>query len=82
MRFVTDMLGGYDGEPARARATVLRYLSTLHRLLDAPDPTKAPMVRTTVKAKTRGSGGLGQAAPLRWSDVRDALRMPPSGGRP
>jgi integrase len=78
VRFVTDMLGGYDGEPARARATVLRYLSTLstlHRLLDAPDPTKAPMVRNTVKAKTRGSGGQDQAAPFRWADVLDALRV-------
>ena len=77
-RFVTDMLGGYDGEPARARATVLRYLSTLstlHRLLDAPDPTKAPMVRNTLKAKTRGSGGQDQAAPFRWADVLDALAV-------
>jgi integrase len=76
VRFVTDMLGGYDGEPARARATVLRYLSTLstlHRLLDAPDPTKAAMVRNTVKAKTRGSGGQDQAAPFRWTDVLEAL---------
>ena len=78
VRFVTDMLGGYDGEPARARATVQRYLctlSTLHRLLDAPDPTKAPMVRNTVKAKTRGSGGQDQAAPLRWADVLAALAV-------
>ena len=33
------------------------------------------MVRNTVKAKTRGSGGQDQAAPLRWADVLDALAV-------
>ncbi len=78
VRFVGDMLSGTDAAPPRARATVQRYMSTvstLHRLLDLPDPTKAQIVRNTLKARTRGSGGQDQAAPLRWAEVQAAITL-------
>ena len=34
-----------------------------------PDPTKAAVVRNTLKARARRSGGQVQAAPLRWAEV-------------
>jgi integrase len=80
VRFVEDMVDGYEGSSPRAIATVRRYLSTLstlHRLLDCPDPTKAAVVRNAVKARARRSGGQGQAAPLRWAQVKEAIRILP-----
>jgi len=79
-RFVADVVSGYDGHPPRAIATVRRYLttvSTLHRLLSIPDPTKAAVVRNTLKARARLSGGQAQAAPFRWADVEAALQLLP-----
>ena len=72
VRFIQDMLGGEGGEAPRSLATVRRYLSTLstlHRLLDVPDPTKAAVVRNTLKAHARRRGRQDQAAPLRWAEV-------------
>jgi len=73
--FVNDVASGSaDGQP-RHIATIRRYLSTLsalHRLLDLPDPTKAQIVRNTLKACARGSGGQKQALPLRWNLVEAA----------
>jgi integrase len=72
VRFVQDLMEGEGGEVPRSIATVRRYLSTLstlHRLLDVPDPTKAAVVRNTLKARARRSGGQVQAAPLRWAEV-------------
>ena len=80
VRFVQDMMEGEGGEPPRAIATVRRYLatlSTLHRLLDVPDPTKAAIVRNTLKARARRSGGQGQAAALRWADVEAICEVLP-----
>jgi len=80
VRFIEDMAGGYPGAPPRAIATVRRYLATLatlHRLLDCPDPTKAAIVANALKARARGSGGSRQAAPLRWAEVEEALRVLP-----
>ena len=96
VRFVQDLMEGEGGEPPRSIATVRRYLSTLstlHRLLDVPDPTKAAVVRNTLKARARRSGGQVQAAPLRWAEVEAidrgpagrsgrAARQDPAGGRP
>jgi integrase len=80
VRFVEDMVDGYAGSSPRAVATVRRYLSTLstlHRLLDCPDPTKAAIVANALKARARGRGGSRQAAPLRWADVEAALEVLP-----
>jgi integrase len=80
VRFIDDMATGYPGSPPRAIATVRRYLATLatlHRLLDCPDPTKAAIVANALKARARGSGGSRQAAPLRWAEVEEALRVLP-----
>lgn len=79
-RFVTEMVAGYEDAPPRAIATVRRYLatlSTLHRLLDIPDPTKTAIVRNTLKARARRSGGQAQAAAFRWADVEAALQVLP-----
>jgi integrase len=80
VRFIEDMADGYPGSPPRAIATVRRYLATLatlHRLLDCPDPTKAAIVGNALKARARGSGGSRQAAPLRWAEVEETLRVLP-----
>ncbi|MEJ2386973.1 MAG: tyrosine-type recombinase/integrase [Chromatiaceae bacterium] len=80
VRFIEDMAAGYAGSPPRAIGTIRRYLATLatlHRLLDCPDPTKAAIVANALKARARGSGGPGQAAPLRWADVEEAIRVLP-----
>jgi integrase/recombinase XerD len=80
VRFITDLAGGDAGAPPRTLATVRRYvstLSTLHRLLDCPDPTKTALVRNALTARARRSGGPGQAAPLRWAQIEEALRVLP-----
>ena len=80
VRFIQDLMEGEGGEPPRSIATVRRYLSTLstlHRLLDVPDPTKAAVVRNTLKARARRSGGQVQAAPLRWAEVEAAIEVLP-----
>ena len=96
VRFIQDLTAGEGGDAPRSIATVRRYLSTLstlHRLLDVPDPTKAAVVRNTLKARARRSGGQVQAAPLRWAQVEAVMRGPagrsgraarqdPAGGRP
>jgi integrase/recombinase XerD len=78
VRFIQDLTAGEGGEPPRSIATVRRYLSTLstlHRLLDVPDPTKAAVVRNTLKARARRSGGQVQAAPLRWAQVEAVIEV-------
>ena len=80
VRFIQDLMEGEGGEPPRSIATVRRYLSTLstlHRLLDVPDPTKAAVVRNTLKARARRSGGQVQAAPLRWAQVEAVIEVLP-----
>ena len=73
-RFVVEQRDGSgtaDGQP-RTLNTIRRYLSTLatlHRLLELPDPTQKPLVRNTLKAEARGSGGPDQAAALRWAHL-------------
>jgi len=72
--FVRDQATGAGTPNARPRrmTSIRRYLSTLatlHRLLELPDPTKHPLVLNTLKAQARGSGGAGQAAALRWSQI-------------
>ncbi|WP_246195004.1 tyrosine-type recombinase/integrase [Allochromatium palmeri] len=79
IRDQTTGAGTADGRPRRL-TTLRRYLSTLatlHRLLELPDPTKHPLVTNTVKAQARGSGGAGQAAPLRWSQITAILPLLP-----
>jgi len=81
VRFITDMADGQGGHRRRAIATVRRYLSTLstlHRLLDVPDPTKAQIVRNTLKARARRCGGQTQAAPLRWEQVQQVIEALPN----
>jgi integrase/recombinase XerD len=81
VRFITEMVEGECGQGGRSIATVRRYLSTLstlHRLLDVPDPTKAQIVRNTLKARTRRSGGQTQAAPLRWEQVQQVIEVLPN----
>lgn len=81
VRFINDMMEGEEGRAGRSIATVRRYLSTLstlHRLLDVPDPTKAQIVRNTLKARARRSGGQSQAAPLRWEQVLEVIEILPN----
>jgi site-specific recombinase XerD len=79
--FVDDMARGYGDTPARAIATVRRYLATigtLHRLLRLEDPCNDPIVRNVLKGCARGSLEQGQAAPVHWSDIKAAFDVLPS----
>lgn len=78
--FVEDMARGDKATPARAIATVRRYLatiSTLHGLLRLEDPCKDPIVRNVLKGRARGADDQGQAAPVHWSDIERALEVLP-----
>jgi integrase len=60
----------------RRASTVTRWLaslSTLHRIANAPDPTRDEDVRATRRTVTRGRNTPEQKAPLRWTDVNNAL---------
>ena len=79
-QFIEDMLAGAPAFAPRSPYTVRRYLSTLatlHRLLSLPDPTKASVVRDTLKVGVRGCGGQDQARAFRWDDVRAAAEILP-----
>ncbi len=78
--FVEDMARGDGDTPARAIATVRRYLATiatLHRLLRLEDPCNDPIVRNVLKGRARGAQDQGQAAPVHWSDIEKAFDVLP-----
>ena len=61
----------------RRAATVQRWLaslSTLHRIAEAADPTRAEDVKAARRSITRGRALPEQKAPLRWIDVELALK--------
>ena len=66
-----------DSGPAIRRATTvqrwLASLSTLHRIAEAADPTRAEDVKAARRTITRGRALPEQKAPLRWTDVEKAL---------
>jgi integrase/recombinase XerD len=60
----------------RRASTVTRWLaslSTLHRIANTPDPTRDEDVKATRRAITRGRNTPEQKAPLRWTDIHNAL---------
>lgn len=60
----------------RRASTVTRWLaslSILHRIADRSDPTRDEDVRAARRAVTRGRNTPEQKAPLRWTDIHNAL---------
>jgi integrase len=60
----------------RRAATVTRWLAslaTLHRIADAPDPTRDEDVRAARRTVIRGRNAPEQKAPLHWADVERTL---------
>ena len=78
----TDQTGAVTMDPEatglliRRATTVQRWLAslaTLHRVANAPDPTKSEDVKAARRLISRGRGNASQRAPLHWKDVQAAL---------
>ncbi len=78
----TDQTGSVTMDPdatgpqIRRATTVQRWLAslaTLHRVANAPDPTKSEDVKAARRLLSRGRGNASQRAPLHWKDVQAAL---------
>ncbi|MEI6719170.1 MAG: tyrosine-type recombinase/integrase [Betaproteobacteria bacterium] len=78
----TDQTGAVTMDPdatgplVRRATTVQRWLAslaTLHRVANAPDPTKSEDVKAARRLISRGRGNASQRAPLHWTDVQAAL---------
>ncbi len=78
----TDQTGAVTMDPEatgpliRRATTVQRWLAslaTLHRVANAPDPTKSEDVKAARRLISRGRGNTSQRAPLHWKDVQAAL---------
>ena len=78
----TDQTGAVTMDPEatgpsiRRATTVQRWLAslaTLHRVANAPDPTKSEDVKAARRLLSRGRGNASQRAPLHWKDVQAAL---------
>ena len=78
----TDQTGAVTMDPeatgplVRRATTVQRWLAslaTLHRVANAPDPTKSEDVKAARRLISRGRGNASQRAPLHWKDVQAAL---------
>ena len=70
------MSTGNAGPMVRRATTVQRWLaslSMLHRIAEVSDPTRAEDVKAARRAITRGRALPEQRAPLRWTDVEQAL---------
>ena len=66
------------GPKIRRARTVTRWLaslSTLHRIADAPDPTRHADVAAAKRTILRGRDVPDQKAPLRWADILRALEV-------
>ena len=66
------------GPRIRRASTITRWLaslSTLHRIADAPDPTRHADVAAAKRTILRGRDVPDQKAPLRWEDVLRALEV-------
>lgn len=64
------------GAGIRRASTTQRWLAslaTLHRIADAPDPTRHEDVKAAKRTVRRGRNAPEQKAPLRWPDVLKAL---------
>ncbi len=67
-----------SGPAIRRGTTIKRWiasLSTLHRIADAPDPTRHAEVAAAKRTILRGRDVPDQKAPLRWADVLRALEV-------
>ena len=78
----TDQTGAVTMDPdaagpsVRRATTVQRWLAslaTLHRVANAPDPTKSEDVKAARRLISRGRSNASQRAPLHWKDVQAAL---------
>ena len=78
----TDQTGAVTMDPEsngpliRRATTVQRWLAslaTLHRVANAPDPTKSEDVKAARRLLSRGRGNASQRGPLHWEDVQAAL---------
>ena len=72
------------GPMVRRATTVQRWLaslSMLHRIAEVSDPTRAEDVKAARRAITRGRALPEQRAPLRWTDVEQALTALGSSSR-
>ena len=66
------------GPSVRRATTVQRWLAslaTLHRVANAPDPTKSEDVKAARRLISRGRENAAQKAPLHWKDVQAALAV-------
>ena len=66
------------GPSIRRASTITRWLaslSTLHRIAEAPDPTRHADVAAAKRTNLRGRDVPDQKAPLRWMDVLRALEV-------
>lgn len=74
--FIEEMSTPTAARPARAVATLERYVSTLahaHALADLPDPTGTAYVKGAYRQYTRGRPTSQPKQALRWEHVRHAL---------
>jgi len=78
----TDQTGAVTMDPeaagplVRRATTVQRWLAslaTLHRVANAPDPTKSEDVKAARRLISRGRATASQKAALHWKDVQAAL---------
>jgi integrase len=77
-RGTVSMNPAATGPRIRRASTITRWLaslSTLHRIADAPDPTRHPDVAAAKRTILRGRDVPDQKAPLRWEDVLRALEV-------
>jgi len=76
VEFLERMSTPLGDTPARAVATLQRYLSTVahaHTLSDLPDPTRTAYVKGALKSLTRGRPQSQPMQALRWEAVAAAL---------
>ena len=74
--FIETMSTPTAARPARAVATLDRYVSTIahaHALAELPDPTRTAYVKGAYRQHTRGQPASQPKQALRWEHVRHAL---------
>ncbi len=74
--FIEHMSTPTPAQPARAVATLERYVSTIahaHALAELPDPTRTAYVKGAYRQFTRGRAPSQPKQALRWEHVKHAL---------